>query len=148
MDSELSLHCVGSHLLPPESFRIIIHVVKVILRMPDESGSGSAARAIAYLKLAITHDSLGKLCIQVLLIRHARSKPLLPHHLSQCDLIIVSVIPEEFSCLRITCFKLTTHGVSSLALGGCKNSPSPSCAYYQGLSLHHPSHDQHHTFVL
>jgi hypothetical protein len=61
----------------------------------------------SYLELAITHDSFGKLGIQILLVGHASTKLLLPQHFTQCHLVVVSIIPNNVTGLAVMSLKLT-----------------------------------------
>lgn len=80
VNGELALHRVRTHLLTAELGCIVIHVLEIVLKNVSmvvvwNSNQGT------YLKFAIADDSLGELSVQVLLIGHPSTKPLLPQHL-------------------------------------------------------------------
>ena len=53
------------------------------------------------LEFAISHDCLGKLCIKIFLVCHARTKLLLAKHLAQRQLVVVWVNSDNLSCFAI-----------------------------------------------
>ena len=62
----------------------------------------------ANLELAISHNSTRKLCIEILLVCHPSTKLFLPQHLSEGDLVIISVDSDDFARLTVVSLKLNT----------------------------------------
>ena len=88
MDSELPLHRVGAHLLPSQTFGVVVHIVEV------------------WVESAVGSDRPRELRVEVLLIRGTPAKALLAQHFAECELVVVCVHAHKIAGLRVACFHL------------------------------------------